>query len=190
VAYSLIPRTIASLIQPAVYSLAGRLFILTTDRSGSNRYKPTVTTFYETSLVTSLYEHLLMSPTLAHLDVRHEMPFPGAAGRPKQVDLWLRPVNGGYAHCIEAGDFAVGKAHADGRKLRTLNPKGANWFLAFFRDPADAYDPVGTLQASFDRTNGLDGSLLVSDPRLTGHFEVYRPNGDHDPFGFALLKVQ
>ena len=172
-----------------MYALAVRLFVLTTERAGSASFKPTVSTFYETSLVTSLYEHLLMSPLLAHLDIRHEMPFPGVAGRPKQVDLWLRPVNGGYAHCIEAGDFGVGKAHADAHKLKAINPNGANWFLAFFRTGEEAKNPLITLQNSFKRANGLDKYILKLDENLVKTFEVYRPNGLHSPFGFALLRV-
>lgn len=184
-----IPHTIASIVQPSVYALAVRLFVLTTGRAGSAKYKPTVSTFYETSLVTSLYEHLLMSPDLAHLDIRHEMPFPGGSGAPKKVDLWLRPVNGGYAHCIEAGDFGVGKAHSDAAKLSSINPNGSNWFLAFFRSDSAARDPWGTLTTSFGRSNGLDGSLLAMNDDLTGSFTVYRPNGAHSPFGYSLLRV-
>lgn len=126
---------------------------------------------------------------MAHLDIRHEMPFPTARGRPKQVDLWLRPVDSGYAHCIEAGDFAVGKAHGDARKLQALNPRGANWFLAFFRQRPEAASPFATIQSSYGRRNGLNRHLITADERLTGSFQVYRPNGNHDPFGFALLKV-
>jgi hypothetical protein len=70
-----IPRTIFALVEPAVWSLAARLLILTTDRRGSAKYQPTVGTFYETGIVTALYEALLMSPVLAHLDIRHEMAF-------------------------------------------------------------------------------------------------------------------
>ena len=184
-----IPGTIAALVQPSVYALATRLFVLTTGRAGSTKFKPTVSTFYETSIVTAIYEHLLMSPDLAHLDIRHEMPFPGAAGRPKQVDLWLRPVNGGYAHCIEAGDFGVGKAHADAAKLRSINPKGSNWFLAFFRGESEAKDPFGVLETSFKRTNGLDDTQLRMSDDLTGSFNVYRPNGAHSPVGYSLLRV-
>ena len=187
---SLIPRTIVSLVQPAVYAVAARLFVLTTDRRGSRRFKPSISTFFETGLVTSLYEQLLMSPRLSHLDVRHEMPFSAAAkGRQRQVDIWLRPVVGGYAHCVEAGDFSVGKAHSDARKLQILNPRGSNWFLAFFRHPEDADDPFSKIQRSFGRQNGLDPHLVTADEKLTRAFQVYLPNGSHDPFGFSLFKV-
>ena len=187
--YSLIPRTIAVFAQPAVYAVSARLFVLTTDRLGSSQFKPTVATFYETGLVTSLYEHLLMSPTLAHLDIRHEMPFPGIAGRPKPVDLWLRPANGGFAHCVEAGDFGVRKAHADAAKLRKINPKGSNWFLAFFRGRAEALDPCATLDASFQRANKLNHKIVEFDKHLTSSFKVYCLNGVHDSFGYSLLKI-
>jgi hypothetical protein len=130
-----------------------------------------------------------MSPILAHLDVRHEMPFPGVAGRPKQVDLWLRPVNGGYAHCVEAGDFGVGKVHADADKLQKINPRGANWFLAFFRHAPEAANPWQVIQQSFARDNGLRDDVVNADERLTGSFEVYRPNGQHDRFDYSLIEV-
>lgn len=72
---ALVAPRLFSLVRPATYSLAVRLFVLTDGRAGSSRYKPNVGTFYETSLVTSLYEHLLMDPELSHLEVRHEMAF-------------------------------------------------------------------------------------------------------------------
>lgn len=106
---------------------------MTSGRAGSARFKPTVATFYETGLVTALYEQLLMSPNLNHLEIRHEMPYQGPVGAPKQVDLWLRHLDGAHPQLIEAGDFGVGKVHADLAKITALNPRGANWFLAFFR---------------------------------------------------------
>jgi len=106
-----IPTTLLSLVQPAVQSLAGRLFVLTTGRAGSRHFKPSVVSFYETGLVTALYEQLLMTPLLQHMDIRHEMPYHGTAGAPKQVDLWLRHLNGAHPHLVEAGDFSVGKVH-------------------------------------------------------------------------------
>lgn len=51
-----IPRIIFRLGEPAVWSLADRLLILTTDRKGSAKAKPTLATFYGTGMVTSLYE--------------------------------------------------------------------------------------------------------------------------------------
>src|SRR5690606_10221408 len=121
-----IPQTILALVEPAVWSLAARLLILTTDRKGATKHQPTVATFYETGIVTAVYEALLMSPVLAHLEIRHEMSYKtrGGKGAPKQVDLWLRPHNGGRPIMIEAGDFAVGKIHRDLAKLRTLNANG------------------------------------------------------------------
>jgi len=187
-----IPRTVFSLVRPAVQALAARLFVLTAGRKGSAKYRPTVNTFYETGIVTALYEHLLMSPLLQHLEIRHEMPYHGPVGAPKRVDLWLRPVNGGYPHLIEAGDFAVGKVHKDLAKIRAINPSGASWFLAFFRDPdhTNPADPWGVIQASFARGNGLNAARVIADTELTDHFEVYRPTGDHDTFGLSLLRAQ
>src|SRR5580704_16734152 len=95
---SLVPKTIMSLVQPSVQACASRLFVLTAGREGSSNFHPTVNTFYETGLVTWLYEHLLMTPVLKHLEIRHEMPYQGPAGAPKRVDLWIRPPNGGYPH--------------------------------------------------------------------------------------------
>ncbi|MBI5820324.1 MAG: hypothetical protein HZA88_15255 [Verrucomicrobia bacterium] len=185
-----ISQTIFSLVKPAVQSLAGRLFVLTSGRDGSQKYRPTVNTFYETGIVTALYEHLLMSPLLQHLEIRHEMPYHGPVGAPKRVDLWLRPVNGGHPTLVEAGDFAVGKVHEDLKKISGINPNGTNWFLAFFRDPGETkpQDPWAVLRDSFARANGLDTNHVEADPSLVTHFEVYRPTGDHDTFGVALLK--
>lgn len=187
---SYIPETVFSLVKPSVESLAARLFVLTSGREGSAKYRPTANTFFETGIVTALYEHLLMSPKLQHLEIRHEMPYPGTLGAPKQVDLWLRPVNGGHPTLIEAGDFSVGKVHQDIAKIAAINPNGTNWFLAFFRDPKKTTpgDPWRVLTDSFARANGLDGDLVEADQDLVDHFEVYRPTGNHDTFGFALLR--
>jgi hypothetical protein len=184
-----IPRTIFALVEPAVWALAAQLFILTTGRKGSKSHKPTVATFYETGVVTALYEALLMSPVLAHLDIRHEMAYKVTPGRgaPKQVDLWLRPHNGGLPILIEAGDFQVGKVHRDLQKIAGLNPKGTNWFLAFFRSGVAAADPLAELQRSYTRKKGLDSARVRMDKRLVRSFKVFRPGGSDD-FGAALLR--
>lgn len=185
-----IPRTIFALVEPAVWSLAARLLILTTDRPGSKKHQPTVSTFYETGLVTALYEALLMSPMLAHLEIRHEMSFEKLQGRgaPKRVDLWLRPHNGGRAIMIEVGDFGVKKVHSDLAKLKVLNPKGTIWFLAFFRKEPAAANPYCELKKSFDRGNGLDTAKVIMSKPLVRSFDVYRPNSKPDKFGAALLR--
>jgi hypothetical protein len=187
---SYIPTTIFSLAKPAVQSLAARLFVLTSGREGSAKYRPTVNTFYETGIVTAPYEHLLMSPLLQHMEIRHEMPYHGPIGAPRRVDLWLRPVNGGLPHLVEAGDFAVGKVHGDLAKIASINPNGKNWFLAFFRDPEKTKpgDPWDVIQKSFQHGAGLDPNEVEADQDLTTHFEVYRPTGNHDTFGVALLR--
>ncbi len=187
---ALVNKAVCAAVQPAVCSLAVKLFVLTTDRRGSKNYKPTVATFYETGIVTAIYEHLLMMPTLAHLEIRHEMPYQGSNGAPKRVDLWIRPPQGGYAHLIEAGDFTVGKVHSDLAKAKTLNPKGSNWFLALFRDPDRAPHPNAVIAASFNRANGLDRHQVEYDDRFAKTFHVYRPDGNHDPFGFALFRAR
>tara|TARA_R110002033_G_scaffold57490_1_gene106597 strand:+ start:2419 stop:2991 length:573 start_codon:yes stop_codon:yes gene_type:complete len=184
-----IPKTVLALIEPAVWSLAAQLLILTTDRPGSKKHQPTVNKFYETGIVTAIYQALLMSPVLAHLEIRHEMPFqtPGK-GAPKRVDLWLRPQNGGTPQMIEAGDFSVKKVHGDLAKLKKLNPKGYNWFLAFFRSGKPAKDPLGELEKSFKRANGLNAKKVHLDTGLVKSFSVYRPGKEPEPFGIALLK--
>lgn len=188
---ALVASTIVSLIYPAIYALAGRLFVLSNGRQGSEKYKPSITSFYETGIVTSLYEQLLMSPRLSHLEIRHEMPYHnGGKGAPKQVDLWIRPPNGGYAHLIEAGDFSVKKVHADLQKIKILNPKGACWFLSFFREQNDVIDPLSIIEKSFSRKNGLNQSIVKYHKKLCGSFDVYRPDGGHDKFGFALLRAR
>lgn len=187
-----IPKTIFALVKPAVWSLASRLLILTTDRRGSKTHQPTVATFYETGLVTALYESLLMSPVLAHLDIRQEMPpdRTGARGAPVRVDLWLRAHNGGKPTMIEVGDFSVGKVHNDLKKLAKLNPKGTNWFLAFFRGDNDLSEFVllELLSTSFNRKNGLKTKKVRMDKSLVQVFDVHRPNHPADKFGVALLR--
>lgn len=185
-----IPTTIFRLVEPAVWSLAARLLILTTDRKGSAKSKPTVATFYETGIVTSLYEAMLMSAVLTNYDIRHEEPYKLNAGRgaPKQVDLWLRPYNGGIPIMIEAGDFSSSKVHRDLEKLKKLNPNGSNWFLAFFRSSPINDDPLEELNRSFKRKKGLDHTKVHLEKSLVTSFDVFRPNGDPDKFGVALLR--
>jgi hypothetical protein len=185
-----IPRTIFRLAEPAVWSLAARLLILTTDRPGSQKAKPSVSTFYETGIVTALYEAMLMSAVLVNYDIRHEEAFKvgKSRGAPKQVDLWLRPHNGGNPIMIEAGDFAPGKVHRDLRKLENLNANGTNWFLAFFRDAPVSSNPGKEISRSFGRKNGLDKSRVKMHSSLVHSFEIFRPNGVPDKFGIALLR--
>ena len=187
-----IPRTVFRLVEPAVWSLAARLLILTTDRRGSAKSKPTVATFYETGIVTALYEAMLMSAVLSNYDIRHEEPYKVSTGKgaPKQVDLWLRPHNGGWPMMIEAGDFGVGKVHADLKKLKALNPSGTNWFLAFFRSAPESADPAKELKRSFSRKNGLDQNVVKLETSLVKSFAVFRPNGNPDQFGVALLRAK
>ncbi len=192
-----IPKTVFALVEPAVWSIMARLLVLTTGRKGSKKHMPNVATFYETSIVTGLYEAMLMSPALAHMEIRHEMSFHAmvksggkkgnAVGAPKQVDLWLRAHNGGNAIMIEVGDFAVGKIHRDLKKLSTLNPQGSNWFLAFFRVGPTAKDPKTEIDRSFLRKNGLNSSVIKANGVLVKSFEVYRPSSEPDWFGVALF---
>lgn len=195
---TLIPRTLCSVIEPAVRSVADRLFILTAGRQGALRHKPSIEKYYETGLVVAIYEFLLMCPDLAHLEIRHENPYRSTT-RPEQVDLWIRhpPPNAGPAHGIECGDFAVWKLKEDASKLRRLNPNGTNWFLAFFRQqptpekPKPAtLDPHGEISRRRKRRGqgGLKWMRIESDRRFAHHFRFALP-GKEVHFGFALIKV-
>lgn len=187
---SIFPKTIVSLVRPAIQALAGRLFVLTAQRKGSKNYRLSITNFFETGFVTCFYEQLLMSPVFAHLEIRHEMPHvTGSVGRPEQSDLWIRAFNGGEYHLIEVGHFSKQKVHTDAKKMRRNNPTGPNWFLALFTDQTEAKDPWKVIQSSFKRRNGLDSTLIETDKRLVVSFEVYRPNAQPDVFGAALFKV-
>ena len=185
-----IPKTIFQLVEPAVWTLAARLLILTTGRRGAAKAKPNVSTFYETGIVTALYEAMLMSARLSNYDIRHEEKFRlhSGVGASKRVDLWLRPFNGGNPILIEAGDFQVGKVRTDLAKCKALNPKGDSWFLAFFRSLPQSLDPSAELSRAFARKDGLDSKLVQMDPKLVRAFDVFRPNGEPDKFGVALLR--
>jgi hypothetical protein len=186
---SVIPRTIVSLVEPAVRSLAHRLFVLTGGRAGSEKHKVTIDSFYETGIVVSLFEFLLMSPELAHLEIRHENPYKGTT-RPFQVDLWIRPPNGGYPHLVEAGDFTPGKLRADAAKMRGLNKKGLNWFLAFFREEPASRDPMSKLRQARKRKRSLKSMRIEIDERLLGSFAIKLPGQTLTHFGYALIRVK
>ena len=185
---SYLPKTVCKLIEPAMRSVADRLFILTGGRKGSEKYKPTIKSFYETGLVVSLYEFLLMSPTLAHLEIRHEKPY-DAKTRPEQADLWIRPPNGGREHLIECGDFSPSKLKNDADKMRRLNKKGTNWFLAFFRELPDSEEPWNKLQQCRKRKGSLKGLRIHLDERLTKSFTIELPN-ESVRFGYSLIKIK
>ena len=188
---SKIPKGVLALVEPAMWALASKLLILTAERKGSAVHKPSVSTFYETGIVTALYEALLMNPALAHLEIRHEMAYKTGSGKgaPRQVDLWLRPYNGGNPTMIEAGDFSAPKVHRDLKKLKALNPKGANWFLAFFRKAPDSANPWGAIRKSLAQpTSGLDASIVAAESRLTRSFTVFRPGANGEAFGVSLLR--
>jgi hypothetical protein len=189
---SKVPRTVADLVQPAVQAVAARLFLLTHHREGSQKHKPTVASFYETGIVTSLYEQLLMTPGFRHMDIRHEMPYEGTYKNKRRVDLWLRPVKGGTPHLIEVGDFAVGKVHQDGLKIDKLNRTGRNWFLAFFRKDMETVSTKAVrerIETSFNRADGLRQDLVDWDRRLTRAFDIWRPDGVREQFGYSLLRI-
>ena len=186
-----IPRAIFHLVKPAVISFVHRLLLLTHGRPGSEHSKLEVSTLFETGLVTSLYEYLLMSPVFHDYEIRREWKIrTGAKQRPKQIDLWLRPVKGGRPYLIEAGDFTPGKAKDDLNKLHTYNPSAYHYFLAFFRDiPDQAKSPFDTLNKSAKRkTNGLDTSCVDYDEKYCATFEVYTSQDRKEDFGYALLK--
>ncbi|WP_447593669.1 hypothetical protein [Stenotrophomonas rhizophila] len=186
-----IVKTTFELVEPAMWSLASKLLILSTERKGAKKHKPSVSTFYETGIVNALYEAMLMSPALANQDIRHEMPdkrLPGTKGASKQVDLWLRPHNGGKPTMIEAGDFSVRKVHRDLDKIRKMNPKGQNWFLAFFRTEPQASDPKSYVTKTFKRKNGLSAKKIHQTRVLYHTFNVYKSKGCYETFGLAMFQ--
>lgn len=193
-----IPRTVCGLIEPAVQSVANRLYILTGGRQGSKKHRPSIEKYFETGLVTALYEYLLMSPTLSHLEIRHENPY-GKKTRPEQIDLWIRhpPPSAGPATAIECGDFTPGKLKHDASKLRRLNGNGTNWFLAFFReqptpnkpDPPSV-DPYKALSQCRKRKGSLKGVRVTIDKRMTKSFRISLPDQADIIFGFSLIRVK
>lgn len=190
---SMVPKTVISLVQPAVYACAARLYVLTHDRPGSQRARPNIRSFYETGIVASMFEHMLMAPSLADYDIRWEEPHK-VNGTTWWVDLWLKNAGGGLPIRVEAKDYSKSGIEEDARKLITLHrsdPVTSSWVLAFFRD-LEKPDPMkvsGTITDSLARANGLDPALVNFDERLVSAFEVYRPDGNHDVFGAALLRV-
>ena len=180
---TLIPRAIANAVQPAVQAIATRLFYLTTYRPGSKKYKPSVLNLYETTFAHSIYEHLLMDPTINDHDIRHEFK----VGK-ERVDLWMRNAGGGPAHFIEVGLFTKKKVEEDLNKLKKLKPGEKRWMLALFRGATAKREPKKTVSASLRRENGLDNQLMTFNKKHSGLFKVYRPGKESDSFGYAVIK--
>jgi len=185
---ALISKSVCGAVEPAVRHVADRLFILTGGRVGSDKRKPTISSFYETGLVVSIFEFLLMMPDLSHLEIVHEKPYP-INTRPKQVDIWIRPPNGGRQTIIEAGDFSPKKVKDDASKMRSLNPKGTNWFLAFFRDEPASIDPWKKIMECRRRKGSLRGCHLEFDQRMVRSFKIELPHQETIHFGYALIRV-
>lgn len=185
---ALIVKTVMDLIEPAIRSCADRLYVLSSGRPGSRKRQPKISTYYETGLVVALYEFLLMSPDLAHLEVSHEVKY-GGKTKPEQVDLWIRPTNGGRPTLIECGDFAPGKVKDDAKKMRRLNSNGTNWFLAFFRDDKNAEDPWKKLKQCRNRKGSLKGKHLGIDKKFTNHFVIKLPKQSIH-FGWSMVRVK
>jgi hypothetical protein len=162
--------------------------VLTAGRIGSAKARPSISQFFETGIVVSLYEFLLMNPSLAHLEIRHENPYV-AKTKPEQVDIWIRSPKGGAAAVIEAGDFTPGKVKSDAAKMRRLNPKGNNWVLALFRDE-HAADPWSRLTYCRGRKGSLKGCHLGLDEGMVRTFSIRMPNQPPVHFGFALIRVK
>jgi len=76
--------------------------------------------------------------------------------------------------------------------MKLLEPKGTHWFLGFFRDPKTTTpsDPWTDIERSIKRKGGLDNTLVAVDDRLVSSFDVFRPDGKHDTFGYALMQTQ
>jgi hypothetical protein len=185
---ALVSKTLKTLIEPAVRSRADRLYVLTGGRPGSQKRKPTMANYYETGLVVALYEFLLMAPDLAHMEICHERGYRGRT-KPEQVDLSIQPVNGGRVTLVECGDFSPKKLKDDVCKMRRLNPKGANWFLAFFRNPDTASDPWKKIKECRGRKRSLKGVHIDLAEKFCGHFKIELPNSCIF-FGYALIKAK
>jgi hypothetical protein len=188
-ANALVSKAVFASIEPAVRTLANRIFILTGSRPGSQRRKPTMSTFFETGIVLAVYEFLLMAPDLAHLEIRRENSY-AATTKPEQVDLWIRPPNGGRPHLVEAGDFSAAKLKTDLAKMRRLNKKGINWFLGFFREEPHSQDPWARLTEMRKKKGSLKGLHIDLDERLVHTFAIKLPKQSDVHFGFALVRVK
>lgn len=57
------------------------------------------------------------------------------------------------------------------------------------RSGPGAVEPHAKLTRSLARANGLDPALVLYDQRLCTQFDVYSPDGSHQPFGSALLRA-
>ena len=181
--------------------------------------KPNIFTFYETGIVHSLYETMLMCPELDGWDIRVEEKQPTGTTS-NWVDLWLRDVKGGDPVRIEAGDLLRGKpdkANSDARKLKDLHQSAksrSSWFLAFVRDLEEEIEEnrrknkrrtelgrrklpldskrvlVARIKKSMKRKGGLNTELLEFDERLVRVFPIYRPGAKSDVFGVILFKIR
>ncbi len=186
-----IPRAICDLVRPAVVSFVHRLILLSYGRHGSIDSQLEVSTLFETGLVTSLYEYVLMSPVFRDYEIRREWKIKdGKKQRPKQIDLWLRPVKGGRPFLIEVGDYTPAKVKHDLNKTYSHDAHATHYFLAFFRDTeTHATKPFDVIEKSVKRkTKPLDISLIEYDKKYCDTFEVYTSANRREHFGYALFK--
>lgn len=186
-----IPRAICDLVKPAVVTFVHRLVLLTHGRPGSKESKLEVKTLFETGLVTSLYEYMLMSPVFRDYEIRREWQIrDGKKQRPKQIDLWLRPVMGGRPFLIEVGDYTPGKVKHDLNKTFAHDAKATHYFLAFFRDTEKhATNPFDVIEKSAIRkSKPLDISIIEYDKKYCSTFEVFTSSDRKEHFGYALFK--
>lgn len=189
---TLIAKAIYQSVQPAVTEVATRLIYLTEHREGSEKFKAKNANIYETTFVQSIFEHLLMTPLIAHMEVRHEYGYPKSKTN-ERVDLWIRHPKGGIAHFIEVGFFDVKKVHCDFEKMARLAPTDAHWMLAFFlkEDWKSYQSPAEKVVKVLDRTatNGhLDAHSMTFNKLHSGCFQIYRPGAAPIDFGYALFK--
>jgi hypothetical protein len=85
--------------------------------------------------------------------------------------------------------FSPSKLKNDAKKMRRLNKKGTNWFLAFFRQLPDSRNPWGKLQQCRKRKDSLKRIRIELDERLTRSFKIDLPNETVD-FGFSLIRIK
>lgn len=208
-----LPLDIISLVPPAIMDIAIRMYVLTEGRAGKEKAKPTISSFYETSIVQSLYSMILMSPKFSDWDIRIEEKHV-VESRDQWVDLWLRMNGGGKPVRIEVGDFSVAKVNDDAKKLKDIHKTIASrssWILSIVRNLGSRVDGnkrynskkssgkrptsrkgalVSIVTSALKRKGSLDGSLIDFDDRLTRVFEIYRPEGKNEVVGVVLFRVK
>ena len=87
-----IPRAVFDLVKPAVLSFVHRLLLFTYGRPGSAHSRLEVSALFETGLVTSLYEYLLVSPVFRDYECKESgsSRLGPNSGRNRSISGWGR----------------------------------------------------------------------------------------------------